>query len=102
MIFLYKESDIYKPELKDKYQPIKVEEKNKIEEENKKVDKDITKDITQNTISSLNFTELINDFSKPDETNINMGTKTDFIIESNEEINNNDDKTESRYKYRTK
>ena len=87
------ESDIYKPELKDKYQPIKVEEKNKIEEENKKVDKDITKDITQNTISSLNFTELINDFSKPNETNINMGTKSDFIIESNEEINNNDDKT---------
>ena len=81
------ESDIYKPELKDKYQPIKVEEKNKIEEENKKVDKDITKDITQNTISSLNFTELINDYSKQDETNINMGTKTDFIIESNEEIN---------------
>ena len=39
------------------------------------------------------FTELINDFSKPNETNINMGTKSDFIIESNEEINNNDDKT---------
>ena len=86
------ESDIYKTALKDKYQPIKIEEQNKKEEEDKKKENEIPKDVTQNTSSSLNFTELIQDFSKKDETLINGGTKTFYVIENNEENNNDDNK----------
>ena len=86
------ESDIYKTALKDKFQPIKIEEQNKKEEEDKKKENEIPKDITQNTSSSLNFTELIQDFSKKDETLINGGTKTFYVIENNEENNNDDNK----------
>ena len=86
------ESDIYKTALKDKFQPIKIEEQNKKEEEDKKKENEIPKDITQNTCSSLNFTELIQDFSKKDETLINGGTKTFYVIENNEENNNDDNK----------
>ena len=86
------ESDIYKTALKDKFQPIKIEEQNKKEEEDKKKENEIPKDVTQNTSSSLNFTELIQDFSKKDETLINGGTKTFYVIENNEENNNDDNK----------
>ena len=90
------ESDIYKTALKDKFQPIKIEEQNKKEEEDKKKENEIPKDITQNTSSSLNFTELIQDFSKKDETLINGGTKTFYVIENNEE-NNNDDNNDIKF-----
>ena len=86
------ESDIYKTALKDKFQPIKIEEQNKKEEEDKKKENEIPKDVTQNTSSSLNFTELIQDFSKKDETLINCGTKTFYVIENNDENNNDDNK----------
>ena len=86
------ESDIYKTALKDKFQPIKIEEQNKKEEEDKKKENEIPKDVTQNTSSSLNFTELIQDFSKKDETLINGGTKTFYVIENNDENNNDDNK----------
>ena len=85
------ESDIYKTALKDKFQPIKIEEHKK-EEEDKKKENEIPKDVTQNTSSSLNFTELIQDFSKKDETLINGGTKTFYVIENNDENNNDDNK----------
>ena len=90
------ESDIYKTALKDKFQPIKIEEQNKKEEEDKKKENEIPKDVTQNTSSSLNFTELIQDFSKKDETLINGGTKTFYVIENNEE-NNNDDNNDIKF-----
>ena len=85
------ESDIYKTALKEKYQSIeevKKEKENKIEQENKKEENEIKKTDFKDTYSSLNFTELIQDFSKKDDTLINAGTKSEFVIENNDENNN--------------
>ena len=75
------ESDIYKTSQRDKYQPKNVEENNK-------KDLEIKKDEFKDSQSSLNFTEIINDFSANVETTINSNnnTKNDFkIIVNNEE-----------------
>ena len=72
------ESDIYMTAQRDKYQPKK-------EEENKKETK-IKKDEFIDSGSSLNFTELIQDFSKKDDTINHNGTKSEFnIIVNNEQ-----------------
>ena len=76
------ESDIYKTAQRDKYQPKKEEEQNKKEIE-------IKKDEFKDSGSSLNFTELIKDFSKKDDTMVNNNfndTKNCFeVIVNNEE-----------------
>ena len=97
------ESDIYKTALRDKYQPKKEEDEKKENNENKEEEKKlenndnnkeeeepklIFKKDTQSSGSSINFTELIKDFSPKEETIINQGTKSDFkIIVNNEDEN---------------
>ena len=64
------------------------EQENKIEQENKKEEIEIKKTDFKDTNSSLNFTELIQDFSKKDETlinilNYNMGSNLNFLYMNN-------------------
>ena len=93
--------------MRDKYQPKKEEEQKKENIENKEEEKKLTnnennenreeeqkiifKKDTQSSGSSLNFTELIKDFSPKDETIINAGTKSDFkiIVNNENDININ-------------
>ena len=90
--------------MRDKYQPKKEEEQKKENNENKEEEKKlenndnkeskeeepkiIFKKDTQSSGSSLNFTELIKDFSPKEETIINQGTKSDFKIIVNNENEN--------------
>ena len=78
------ESDIYMTAKRDQYQPKKIEEQNKKEIE-------IKNDKFKDSENSLNFTELINDFSQNVETTVNSNnnTKLDFKVI----VNNEEDKT---------
>ena len=75
------ESDIYMTAKREQYQPKKIEEENKKEIE-------VKKDEFKDSGSSLNFTEVINDFAKDIETTVNSNNnnKLDFqVIVNNEE-----------------
>ena len=78
------ESDIYMTGKREQYQPKKIEEENKKEIE-------IKKDEFKDSGSSLNFTEIINDYAKDIETTVNSNNnnnnnKLDFqVIVNNEE-----------------
>ena len=74
------ESDIYMTAKREQYQPKKIEEENKKEIE-------VKKDEFKESGSSLNFTEIINDFAKDIETTVNSNNnKLDFqVIVNNEE-----------------
>ena len=78
------ESDIYMTAQRDKYQPKKVEEINEKE-------KEIKKNEFKDSGGSLNFTELLNDYSNNAKTTINSNNtiKNEFkIIVNNEEDKN--------------
>ena len=102
------ESDIYMTAKRDQYQPKKIEEEDKKEKENVpkkeieiKNEKEIKKDELKDTGSSLNFTEMISDFTKDIETSVNSNynNKLDFqVIVNNEEepkINKNLDNVDN-------
>ena len=81
------ESDIYKTGFREKHKIKNVEEKQN--NENKEIKKEIeeTQNNTLKSENSINFTEKIHiqDFIKEDESLINMGTKSEFIIVNNDE-----------------
>ena len=81
------ESDIYKTGFREKHKIKNVEEKQN--NENKEIKKEIeeTQNNTLKSENSINFTEKIKiqDFIKEDESLINMGTKSEFIIVNNDE-----------------
>ena len=81
------ESDIYKTGFRERHKIKNVEEKQN--NENKEIKKEIeeTQNNTLKSENSINFTEKIHiqDFIKEDESLINMGTKSEFIIVNNDE-----------------
>ena len=96
------ESDIYMTAKRDQYQPKKIEEEKEKENEPKKEKEiEIKKDELKDTGSSLNFTEMISDFTKDIETSVNSNynNKLDFqVIVNNEEepkINKNLDNVDN-------